>query len=77
MEGAQHQRVRSVVSKAFTPRAVEPTIVDVIYEIVEPISRQGHCDVVTDIARPYPVAIICALLGAPREDWQQFSLWTD
>ncbi|MDT5245660.1 MAG: hypothetical protein QOD36_3036 [Mycobacterium sp.] len=80
MEGAQHQRVRSVVSKAFTPRAVErlhATIVDVIDEIVEPISRQGHCDVVADIARPYPVPIICALLGAPREDWQQFAVWAD
>jgi cytochrome P450 len=80
MEGAQHQRVRSVVSKAFTPRAVErlhATIAEVIDEIVEPISRQGHCDVVTDIARRYPVPIICALLGAPREDWQQFALWTD
>ena len=80
MEGAKHQRVRSVVSKAFTPRAVErlnATMVDVIDEIVEPISRRGQCDVVTDIARPYPVPIICALLGAPREDWQQFTLWTD
>jgi cytochrome P450 len=80
MEGPQHQRVRGVVSKAFTPRAVErlhATIVDVIDDIVEPISRQGHCDVVTDIARPYPVPIICALLGAPPEDWQQFALWAD
>jgi cytochrome P450 len=80
MEGARHQRVRSVVSKAFTPRAVErlhTTIADVIDEIVEPISRQGHCDVVTDIGVPYPVPVICALLGAPREDWQRFSLWTD
>lgn len=80
MEGSQHQRVRSVVSKAFTPRAVErlhATIVEVIDEIVEPISRQGHCDVVSDIARRYPAPIICALLGAPREDWQQFALWTD
>ena len=80
MEGPEHQRVRSVVSKAFTPRAIErlhATIVEVIDEIVEPISRQGHCDVVTDIARPYPVPVICALLGAPREDWQQFSVWAD
>ena len=80
MEGAEHQRVRSVVSKAFTPRAVarlHATIAEVIDEIVEPISRQGHCDVVTDIGVPYPVPVICALLGAPREDWQQFSLWTD
>src|SRR6516165_2556880 len=80
MEGTEHQRVRSVVSKAFTPRAVarlHATIAEVIDEIVEPISRQGHCDVVTDIGVPYPVPVICALLGAPREDWQQFSLWTD
>ena len=80
MEGAKHQRVRSVVAKAFTPRAVErlhATIVEMIDELVEPVSRQRHCDVVTEIARPYPVPIICALLGAPREDWQQFSLWTD
>jgi cytochrome P450 len=80
MEGPQHQRVRSVVSKAFTPRAVErlhATITDVVDEIVGPLSRQGHCDVVTDIARPYPVPIICALLGAPREDWERFSSWAD
>jgi cytochrome P450 len=80
MDGAEHQRVRSVVSKAFTPRAVErlhATIANVIDEIVEPISRRGHCDVVADIGVPYPVPIICALLGAPREDWQQFAWWTD
>ncbi len=80
MEGPEHQRVRSVVSKAFTPRAVErlhSTIAHVIDEIVEPISRRGQCDVVTDIARPYPVPVICALLGAPRQDWQQFSIWAD
>ena len=80
MEGAEHQRVRSVVSKAFTPRAVErlhATIDEVLDEIITPLTRRGHCDVVTDIARPYPVPIICALLGAPREDWEQFSVWTD
>ena len=80
MEGARHQRVRSVVSKAFTLRAVErlhATITEVIDELVAPISRRGHCDIVADIARPYPVPVICALLGAPREDWQRFSLWAD
>ena len=35
------------------------------------LADAGRCDVVTDLARPYPVPIICALLGAPREDWQQ------
>lgn len=68
------------MSKAFTPRAVErlhATITQVIDELVEPVSRRGYCDVVTDIARPYPVPIICALLGAPRAHWQRFSLWAD
>ena len=32
---------------------------------------------VTDIARQYPIPVICALLGAPSEDWELFSNWTD
>ncbi|MGZ5365766.1 MAG: hypothetical protein ACXWD5_16905 [Mycobacterium sp.] len=56
MEGDRHQRVRGVVAKAFTPRAVKRlhATIDEIVEIVEPISRRGYCDVVTEIARPYP-----------------------
>ena len=37
----------------------------------------GCCDVVSDIARQYPIPIICALLGAPANDWKLFSDWTD
>jgi cytochrome P450 len=80
LEGEAHRRLRSLVSKAFTPRAsarLHDTIVDVINELVDRVAAESRCDIVTDIARPYPVPIICALLGAPREDWQQFSLWAD
>ena len=80
LEGAPHHRLRSLVSKAFTPRASErlhDTIVDVLSQLVDDVVAEGRCDIVVDIARPYPVPIICALLGAPREDWQQFSLWAD
>ena len=80
LEGDAHHRLRSLCSKAFTPRTVarlHDTMVDVLNELVDQVADAGHCDVVTDIARPYPVPIICALLGAPREDWQQFSLWAD
>ncbi len=78
LEGDAHRRLRSLVSRAFTPRASErlhDTIVGVINELVDCIADEGRCDIVRDIARPYPIPIICALLGAPREDWQQFSLW--
>jgi cytochrome P450 len=80
LEGGAHHRLRSLTSNAFTPRAtlrLHDTMVDVMNELVDQVIDAGHCDVVADIARPYPVPIICALLGAPREDWQQFSLWAD
>lgn len=80
LDGAEHHRLRRLVSKAFTPRAVgrlSATIVEVITELIEPLTTIGRCDVVTDIARQYPIPIICALLGAPHEDWQLFSAWAD
>lgn len=80
LDGAEHQRLRRLVAKAFTPRAAErmrSACVDVITELVDKHVATGHCDVVADIARPYPVPIICALLGAPRVDWKLFSQWTD
>ncbi len=80
LEGDAHHRLRSLVSKAFTPRAsarLHDTIVDVINELIDRVAPEGRCDIVEDIARPYPVPIICALLGAPEKDWEQFAQWAD
>jgi cytochrome P450 len=80
LDGAEHHRLRRLVSKAFAPRSAErlrEAIVDAITDLIEPLTHVGHCDVVPDIARRYPTPIICALLGAPREDWDSFSDWTD
>ncbi|HWF69226.1 MAG TPA: cytochrome P450 [Mycobacterium sp.] len=80
LDGDEHHRLRRLVSKAFTPKAtarLRTTIIDVITEIVEHQTVRGRCDVVTDIARQYPIPIICALIGAPAEDWELFSDWTD
>ena len=78
LDGAEHQRLRRLVAKAFTPPAAErmrSVCVDVISELVDGCAPAGHCDFVADIAKSYPVQIICALLGAPREDWHLFSDW--
>ena len=80
LDGPAHHRLRRLVSKAFTPRAtarLRSTVVDVITELVERHTVFGSCDVVADIARQYPIPIICALLGAPATDWKLFSDWTD
>ena len=45
---------------------LQTTIVEVITELVDPVTTTGRCDVVADIARQYPIPIICGLLGAPR-----------
>ena len=68
------------MSKAFTPRSVarlDTTIVDIITQLTDPLMVAGRSEVVADIARPYPVPVICELLGAPKQDWQLFSVWAD
>jgi len=80
LNGEEHHRLRRLVCKAFTPKAtprLRTTIVDIITGLVDRHSAHGRCDVVTDIARQYPIPVICALLGAPPEDWELFSSWTD
>jgi cytochrome P450 len=80
LDGAEHHRLRRLVAKAFAPRGAErlrDTIVEAITDLIEPLAHVGHCDVVSDIARRCPTPIICALLGAPREDWELVSDWTD
>lgn len=78
IDGERHQRQRRLVAKAFTPRAtarLQGLIVQIIGELVETQVPAGRCDVVADIAEEFPIPVICALLGAPRDDWQMFSKW--
>jgi cytochrome P450 len=80
VNGEDHARMRRLVSKAFTPRAVtrlDTTIVDIINQLIDPLMANGRSEIVADVARPYPVPVICELLGAPQQDWQLFSAWAD
>ncbi|CPR12385.1 cytochrome P450 [Mycobacterium bohemicum DSM 44277] len=80
LDGASHARLRKLVSRAFTPRAtsrLQDTIQEMVNGLIDRVMDAGRCDVVTDIAYQYPTPIICALLGAPREDWQSFADWTE
>ncbi|ORB63433.1 cytochrome P450 [Mycolicibacterium tusciae] len=80
INGPDHDRLRRLVSKAFTPRAVgrlDTVITDIITRLVEPLLPAGKSEIVADIARPYPVPVIAELLGAPSEDSKLFSEWAD
>ena len=45
--------------------------------LIDPVAASGTADIVADITEPYPIPIICELLGAPKEDWQLFSRWAE
>lgn len=76
LDDAEHRRIRRLVARAFTPRAAEQLrgfCASVAHELIDPLIELGRCDIVTDVAVRYPIPIICALIGAPREDWDLFS----
>jgi cytochrome P450 len=78
MEGEQHARLRRLVAPAFTPvsaNRLRPAMRAVIDDLVDSVADQGQCEFVADVCDPYPIPIICELLGAPREDWKLFSAW--
>jgi len=78
MEGEEHTRLRRLASPAFTPRATEklrPFMRQVISDLVDRVANGGSCELVADICEPYPIPVICELLGAPKSDWKLFSAW--
>ena len=78
MEGPEHARLRRLVAPAFTPASanrLRPTMRRVVDGLVDQIVAQGECELVADVCEPYPIPIICELLGAPPEDWKLFSAW--
>jgi len=77
-EGDVHTRLRRLVAPAFSPRAADrlrPFMRDVINGLIDGVADTGRADFAADICEPYPIPIICELLGAPKRDWQLFSRW--
>ncbi len=75
MEGDEHHRIRRLVGPAFTPKSAErlrPFMAEVIDELLDPICARGVAEFVSEVCEPYPIPIICEMLGAPREDWKLF-----
>ena len=77
-EGDEHTRLRRLVAPAFSPRSADrlrPFMRHVINDLVDQIADRGSSEFVHDVCEPYPIPIICELLGAPKEDWRLFSRW--
>jgi hypothetical protein len=79
LDPPDHTRIRSLVSKAFTPRTIEglrPRIVEITDQILDQAAERGSLDVVGDLGFVLPVTVICEMLGVPAEDRDQFGPWS-
>ena len=75
-----HTRLRSIIARAFTPRAVkacDALVRQYARERVDALLELGQADLVEEYAIPIPVVVIAEMLGVPREDRGIFRKWSD
>ncbi len=75
-----HTRLRRLVSRAFTPRAVEAwrdRVTGVVDELIDGLSGRDHFDLIEDFAYPIPAVVIAEMMGVPPDDRDRFKGWSD
>jgi hypothetical protein len=80
VEGKAHQRLRSLVSSAFTQRRVEtlrPFMRSTAHHLVDAFAATGSCEFMTAFADPYPARVIAELLGIPDDQFDDFLGWAN
>jgi cytochrome P450 len=79
MDPPDHRHMRSLLNKAFTPRAIQSqkeTVVELIEHYLGKANPDGF-DVVQDFSGPFPVEVITRMAGVPEEFRQQLRHWID
>jgi cytochrome P450 len=75
-----HTRLRGLMNRAFTPRAVEalrPNIERIVDDLLDAIVARGTADLIADFAYPLPASVIMDMLGVPRSDLDVMKVWSD
>jgi hypothetical protein len=73
-----HDRIRALVARHFTPRSVErwrPTAAREVDRLLDQAVARGKLDLVKDLAYPLPIAVICEMMGIPQGDVPLFFGW--
>lgn len=79
MDPPEHERMRKLVSRAFTPRAIaslESMVRDQISQAISALNPASF-DAVAEFSALFPVEVITAMLGVPAGDRQQLRKWID
>src|SRR3984893_14686909 len=83
LDDPRHQRLRSIVSRAFTPKVVariEQSVRDRARRLVTSMITahpDGNGEAVSELAGPLPLQVICDMMGIPEEDHQRIFHWTN
>jgi cytochrome P450 len=77
--GEPHSRLRRLITKVFTPRAVSilgPRVERLVDALLEPAVARGSMEVIADLAYPLPATVICELLGIPDSERDVNRRWS-
>jgi cytochrome P450 len=80
MDPPEHSRLRRIINRAFTPKAVEGLRADIennTTRILDTAGAEGEVDFVTAVAAELPLMMLCGLLGVPLEDRHLLFDWTE
>ena len=75
-----HTRLRGLMNKAFTARAIErlePRIRILIDRLLDQVVDDGEMDLIADLAYPLPASVILDMLGLPCDDLDRIKVWSD
>ncbi len=84
MDPPEHDRQRRLAMRHFGPphqparvAGLEPRMIEIVTGLIDGMEGKGRIDVVDELAYPFPVSVICELLGVPPEDRSEFRKWVD
>jgi cytochrome P450 len=73
MDDPRHARQRGIVSRLFTPRQLQSVLDSVEHicaEVIDAMCEKGEVDFVEVISQPFPLLVICDMMGIPRSEFQ-------
>jgi cytochrome P450/NADPH-dependent 2,4-dienoyl-CoA reductase/sulfur reductase-like enzyme len=84
MDPPEHDRLRRMAMRHFGPphtpglvTGMESVLTATVGRLIDDLAGKEQIDIVDDFALPFPVTVICHLLGVPREDEPKFHLWVN
>lgn len=72
MDDPRHARQRGIVARSFTPRqlaGVLDSVESICTEVIDGMCEQGEVDLVETLSQPFPLLIICDMMGIPRSEF--------